>query len=926
MWKLPMTTDRDLNKRAHAMLMQVMELPPEGRRSFLRETCGSDPALMAIVSNMVDAADRTGSFLSVPAIESTRVNIPSIPDAVGNYLIVGVLGTGGMATVYEAVQEHPKRRVALKVLHQNMTTAEGYSRFRFETEALARLHHPAIAQIYEAGAARLGQATSSPFFAMELVPDAQPITEFADRTGMGLTDRLRMFVQVCDAVHHGHQHGVIHRDLKPANVLVDGEGRPKVIDFGIARTTEARTDSPTLAPEFRQLMGTLHAMSPEQCDPSCDVDIRTDVYSLGVMLYQLVSGRRPHDFSNCSIPEAIRVISEVEPPRASLTCREAAGDLDAILAKSMNKDRERRYSSAAALGDDVRRFLAQLPIEARPISKLAQMGKFMRRNLPLTIASVTAISLMIVGTILSIRLAYVEIRARRAAEQRERQLETVTDFQASLLQDIDVTKMGDRLRQSLVESFTHSSETSSDQEPNPESSKELERLTDHVNFTTLAVRTLHESILKPYGESIRAKFSSEPVLQAELLQQFAGIMNSLGLHSQAEPVLREALNIRRTILGSDHADTLLTLHSLGSLMVTLGKYDEAIVALREAYDRRAAVFGKDHENTLRSGTSYGGALRRLGKLDEAERVWSDTLRDQRRVLGDDHPETLRSLNNMGVVYATQGRLDEAEACWLELLERRLRVQGENHSDYRTVLENLCALALERGKKEEALKLKPLLEKALAADRRQFGDLHSDTLYTMGQLGSLLSEAGDPAEAEPLLREYLTGSQTVLGSDNPATLLAMITLATNLLLQEKQTEARQMALAALEAQRRLLGDKHPDTIASIRLLSQVEHASGELAKAISLTQEGLELARAALPAGHPQIGELLAEYGAILCEANRHDEAFPFLHEGYNLLQAARGDDDEKTRGLALRLEECRQAVARSKGETPLEDAGVRGAK
>jgi eukaryotic-like serine/threonine-protein kinase len=919
-----MTTDRELARRAHGLLMEAMELVPELRRKHVRQAAAGDAALQELVLQMVGAADAADSFLERPVLRPPDPQLAGLPDAIGNYLIVGVLGSGGMATVYEAIQESPKRRVALKVLHQSMVAGEQHQRFRFETEALARLHHPAIAQIYEAGTAHLGPTTASPFFAMELVADALPLTEFCERKKLSLADRLRLFTTVCDAVHHGHQNGLIHRDIKPANVLVDGEGRPKVIDFGIARATESPAGSPHAVTGHRQLIGTLHAMSPEQCDSSRDVDIRTDIYSLGVMLYQLVAGRRPLDLTDCSVPDAIRMICQVEPPPASRFRREAAGDLDAILGMAMDKDRERRYPSAAALAADLRRHLGQLPIEARPATALLQLKKFVRRNRPLAIASFAALLLLLAGTALIARLAWVEMRARQAAEQRERQLEAVTEFQASLLRDINVTEMGDRLRQALAESVANSPDTGPEQSANPNANTDFGRWIEPVNFTSLAVKTLHESILQGYGESIRRNFRDEPVLQAQLLQQLATTLNTLGLHTEAEPVLREALELRTARLGRDDADTLLTLHSLGSLLSTLGRYDEAVVCLREAYDRRSKNFGPEHLTTLRSGTSLGGVYRRQGKLDQAEQIWSRTLAGQRRLLGDDDPETLRSLNNMGVVFASQGRMEEAETCWRELLERRRRLLGEDHPDCRGTLGNLCTLLLDQGKLDAVRPLRPLVEKALAADRRDYGDLHSNTLMTMIQLAELRLETGDAEAAEALQRECLAGRTIVFGPDSAETLLAQTSLASMLLARGEHVEAEAQVRSALRLQRQSPGDDHPDTIDTINLLSRILGASGQLDEALLLSEEAIGRAKRILPPAHWTNGRLLSDHGALLLAAGRVPEALPFLEEGYGHLLETLGEHHALTLEAARHLEEGRESADRMPDSGP-ENPLVRGA-
>jgi eukaryotic-like serine/threonine-protein kinase len=340
---------------------------------------------------------------------------------VGDYLVVGVLGTGGMATVYEAVQDNPKRRVALKVMHHSLSRTDALDRFRLEAETLARLHHPGIAQIYEAGMARLGAGASSPFFAMELIPRALSITKYADRHACSLRQRLTMFASVCDAVHHGHQHGVIHRDLKPDNVLVDGEGRAKIIDFGVARTLESTRQPLTAESDIPRLIGTLNYMSPEQCTANADIDIRTDVYSLGVLLYELTCGNLPHDLSGLPIPAAVERIVQAPPRTPQWPASRLHRDLEAIMFMAMHKVPEHRYQSAAALAADLRRLLQFQAIEARPPGLIDHFRLFARRHRALVavmvVLAISTILIALISTGFAMRLAD-EVDRRTQAEQK----------------------------------------------------------------------------------------------------------------------------------------------------------------------------------------------------------------------------------------------------------------------------------------------------------------------------------------------------------------------------------------------------------------------------------------------------------------------------------------------------------------------------
>lgn len=316
------------------------------------------------------------------------------PERVGQYHIKRVIATGGMGTVYEAAQEHPRRTVAVKVMKPGVTSRSALRRFEYEAQVLARLRHPGIAQVYDAGTHR-DETGEVPFFAMEYIPNAQSITRYASEKKLGTRERLVLFTQVCDAIHHGHQKGIIHRDLKPSNLLVDSSGQVKIIDFGVARSTDSDMAVTALQTAVGELVGTLRYMSPEQCagDPQ-DIDTRSDVYSLGVVLYELLTGTFPYDLEHTPLWDAPRVIREepAAPPRT--VDKSLGGDLGTIILKPLEKDRARRYQSASALAEDIERFLGNEPISARPPSAIYQFRKFVRRRrLPLATCVVLLLAL-----------------------------------------------------------------------------------------------------------------------------------------------------------------------------------------------------------------------------------------------------------------------------------------------------------------------------------------------------------------------------------------------------------------------------------------------------------------------------------------------------------------------------------------------------
>lgn len=893
----------DLAGRAHALFTRALGADRAEREAIVRAGSEGQPDLESRVRRLLSAADRASGFLESPALSSTTTTSDHVPDAVGDYTVIGVLGVGGMAAVYEAVQDNPRRRVALKVMHHSMSHTDAYLRFRLETQTLARLHHPGIAQIYEAGTANLGRPTPSPFFAMELVPDAVTITEYARKHGLTLRQRVTLFASICDAVLHGHQNGVIHRDIKPGNVLVGPSGQPKVIDFGIARSTDASAPSLTTNEDARRLIGTLNYMSPEQCTDAASIDVRADVYALGVLLFELVTGQLPHELSSLSIPRAVQVITQDPIPKASTLCPEAAGDLDAIIAMATDKDPSRRYSGAGTLAADVRRWLSYRPIEARRPTTLEQIARFARRNPPLTAAIAASLAILVGASVISGTLAHIAIKARDASLQRERELEIVTDFHESLLRSIDVTDMGDKLRDSL-QSSVEQAIAAKDPPPNaPDAADALRRfnaLMDEVNFTTLAARSLQEGVLQRYHASIHAQFADQPHLRARLLFRLANTMNSLGLRQDAEPVLREALELRRHHLGEDHEDTLQLVHALGSLLSLMGRYEESERHLIAAHKSAARIKGPDDQVTLRNAGTLAGLYRRMGRHAEAERLWTATLEAQRRTLGPDHPDTLQASHNIGVVYAVQGRLDEAEAIWRDVIERRRRTLGTDSADYRNTLDNLGVLLMDRGRFAEAT---PILEDALAFSRRRFGNAHPTTLISLSQLASLRHETNDLSAAAALLRECVNSRREVLGPEHADTLGAAAFLGAVLAQDGRTDEGLILIRDSLAAQQRTLGRAHPKTLESMAFLRDALRHADQISEALRVSQELQDLLETADQVEQWTLGVHLAAHGHLLALSTQAPEGLDQMQRGYDLIASCIGPDHPRARDTAHHLEQ-----------------------
>jgi tetratricopeptide (TPR) repeat protein/tRNA A-37 threonylcarbamoyl transferase component Bud32 len=873
----------DRAKRAQEIFRRALDAEPGERTQVVFAACAGDESLAADVNRLLRALTRSTGFLEGAAIASVPLTPARMPETVGSYRVLRMLGSGGMASVYEAEQRTPARRVALKVLHPGLAHTSAGRRLRFEADVLARLRHPGIAQIYEVSSTPDG----SPFIAMEFIDGARPITDFARFANLDLRARLTMFADVCDAVQHGHQVGVIHRDLKPANILVGADARPKVIDFGIARSAGADAERITLAGERGQIIGTLTSMSPEQCAGEGLIDTRTDVYSLGVVLYELVTGRTPIDVSDKPLLEALRSIQRDRPAPPGTIIARLAPELDAVILKALEKDPRDRYPTASELAADVRRFLDDRPVLARPATTIEQVRKFARRNRALVAGSTAVVVLLAAAAIVTGRMAYVTRRALDETRVRTAELEDVLAFQQAQLQNVNVPGMGNDIRAAILSAT-------------PEADRPaLERALADVNFTTVALGALDQRVLQRSRTAIDSQFAASPLVRARLLLTLASTMKMLGLKNEAMAPLSDALAIRRAQLGDEHEDTLVCMTAMGELSASLGRLDEALGYASAAYETRKRLLGPDHPDTLTSASTLGGVYDDRGEFDLARRYWAEALEGRRRVLGDDARETLISLNNMGLVCAVLGDLDGAESAWREVADRRRRKFGPDSPEYRTSLSNLGLLLHERGKLAEA---RPMLEDALASLRRELGDAHPSTLTTMASVADLRADMGELDSAYMLLQECLETRRRVLGPEHAATLRSTLLLAALMQKRGNPELAFEMATAAVDVQRRRLGAKHPDTVEGIGGLSSFALAAHKLDLAESLAREAMTLARQTTPPGHRDLARHLVRFGQMLVALERFDEAEPALLEAHSIVQARPSENDPI-------LRQCRETLA-----------------
>ncbi len=746
----------------------------------------------------------------------TEVNGVSAQDAldqptrVGPYRILQVLGEGGMGVVYEAEQTAPvKRRVALKVMKVGMDTKEVVARFEAERQALAVMEHTNIAKVLDAGAWETGR----PYFVMEHVRGI-PLTDYCDQHKSSTRERLGLFVHICDAVQHAHQKGVIHRDLKPSNVLVSdqaGSAVPKIIDFGIAKATGQRLTDQTLVTEYGQAMGTPAYMSPEQAERTgLDVDTRTDIYSLGVMLYELLVGNLPIDPSDVGIPAFIAqlVMGKTEPqtPSARLSGlgggratvaqfrqtdpvtlrRELKGDLDWIVMKAMEPDRNRRYQTANALAFELKRYLNDEPVLARPPSMGYRLGKFVRRNKAMVVSAIVVAVALVMGVILATTGMVRATRAERAAEREAETARQVSDFLVGLFEVSDPSE-------ALGNSITA------------------------------------REILDRGADEVTEELADQPLVQARMMATIGNVYRSIGLYDQAADLLQRSLGIRERELGPDHLNVGEGLHSLGVVYGQLGRFAESEPLLLRAIAIKERALGPDVIEVAGSVGTLGGDYIEQGRYDEAEPLLLRALAIREQVLGTEHEDVALSLSNLGALYWRKGELVTAEPYLRRALAIREEVLGPDHPDLAEGFNNMGVLYWSQGEYEEAEqqydRARVIWEKTLGPDHpyvaailNNLGETywvqsdyekaeeyflrslsikervmpgHPSVAVTLNALANVYRDEGRYAEAEPMYRRALTIREGVLESQDPSIRETLSDLAKMLRQASRNSEAERL---------------------------------------------------------------------------------------------------------------------------------------
>jgi len=730
-----------------------------------------------------------------PTASGETERTATLPDSagkarvIGHYRLLQKIGEGGMGEVWEAEQTEPvQRRVALKLIKRGMDSAQVIARFETERQALALMDHPAIAKVFDAGTTEHGR----PFFVMEHVRGV-PIAEYCDRHRMTVRQRLELFIQVCEGIQHAHQKAIIHRDVKPSNILVseqDGRPAPKIIDFGVAKATAHRLTEQTLFTELGQLIGTPEYMSPEQAELTGeDIDIRTDVFSLGMVLYRLLVGAmpfEPKELRSAGLVELQRRIREEEPPKPSTRVtrmgetstrtarnrqttvpalvRNLRGDLDWIVMKALEKDRGRRYETAHAFALDVERFLGDQTVSARPPSAAYRAGKFVRRHR----AGVAALSIVLLSLIVAVIVTTSSlVRATKAEELARAEADratAVTSFLEATLSSADPAKDGRDVR--VVEVINRASQQVGSQfEKQPETEISVR---ETLAKTFLALGQF-ESAAEQFeiAHRIRSElFGPEDAYTLRAALSLAATAWYLGDSERAEELTRQTLQAATEFLGPDHDLVLEATTNLAVFMDSQGKYVEAEPLNRSVLESARARHGDDHEATWTAANNLAICLKRLGELTEAETLYRETLAFRTKNAGAEHPETLNVKHNLAMLLTAQGKSSESVKLHRETLETKLGVFDAGHPH---VLSSMNGLGMALIAEEELDEAVTVFEELLALADSQYSRTHRKSLLFRSHYGVCLLKMGRISEAEEVLTQTYLGLSDALGPSHDTTI-------------------------------------------------------------------------------------------------------------------------------------------------------------
>ncbi|NBC19106.1 MAG: tetratricopeptide repeat protein [Bacteroidetes bacterium] len=894
----PSGFEHDNWQRIGDLFAEALEHPPDARAAFLDVACAGAPALRAEVEALLSAYAKTDDFLQAldpqqaAALISTAGETVEPGQTVGPYRLRRELGRGGMGVVYLADRADGQfeQQVALKVVKRGMDTDAILRRFLHERQILARLQHPNIARLLDGGMTDTGL----PYFAMEYV-EGEPITDYCDRHRLGIQERLHLFRTVGTAVQYAHRNLVVHRDLKPSNVLVTDDGQVKLLDFGIAKLLDD-TEGLTL-----QTVAGLRPMTPEYAAPEQvqgeALTTSTDVYSLGVLLYELLTGHRPYRFERRA-PDAIaQVVAGATPTQPSTAVqhveeirqrdgttttitpeqvsqrrsteptrlrRRLAGDLDTIVLMALRKEPHRRYASAEAFVEDVRRHLDGLPVQARPTTLGYRVAAFVRRHRVGVAAAAVVVLALLVG------LGAALWQAQKAA-QEARTATQVKDFALSLfeLADPDVARGQEVTARELLRQG--------------------------------AVRAEDD-------------LAGQPEAQANMFLALGEIHYKLDETDEAQRLLERARTQYRTLYGPTHVAVARTEASLGNVLIQKGEYATARKHFETARDLYRDALGTPSAPLADVLHDLAVLSRRRGNNEAAERLHRRALAMREATRGPSHPSVAQSQKNLALVLHAQGQYEEAETLYRAALALHIQHFGETHRQVGTNLNSLASLLRDRGQYAEA---GSLYTRSLHIARELFGDTHASVATSTFNIGGLLLVQGRPAEAQRHMEEALAITRRLYDADHPSVATMLNGLATALRDQERYAEALPYFEEALAIYQNQLGPTHHFTGIALVNLGKTRLGLGELREADSLFRRSLTILRDAMPPGHDAVAHPLYGLGRVRLAQQRIEDAEPLLRDAYEIRRTKLGPTHPRTARAQSAYGACLSLLGRHEQAEPL---------
>ncbi len=913
-------------KQLDDLFDRAQALPPSEREAFARAQCATDDPLCKELLSLLQA-DQSGEGLFEAPLANVGPLIDHAPGAfdehdiligrrMAAYTVESVLGRGGMGVVYKARQDSPHRTVALKVINPGAIGGSSLRRFQREAEVLGRLQHPGVAQIYESGQSRTPLGLQ-PFFAMEFV-DGRPLLDYAKEHQLSNRQRLELMSQICDAVQFAHLKGVIHRDLKPVNILVDSRGHPKILDFGIARLTDSDIRVTTIQTNVGQLIGTIPYMSPEQATgDSREIDTRSDVYALGVVLYELLSGRLPYDLREKPVTEAVRVVTEQDPTRLSSISRIFRGDIETIVGKALEKDRTRRYQSAADMAADIRRFLADQAITARPASTVYQFRKFARRNRTLVGGVICAMILLVAGVIGTgiglVRAVDAEHRAKDDATKARREARMANEATSVLQGMLNAAnpESGRRADMTVRELLL---QTSADLEAQAGAQPEVAaavHFTVGSAFVGMEDYTLAAGHLSRALELRKQVFGDKGWRVANCYHKLGQIAFEQGDRSGGLASVRHGIELLNADPGALWEDAAIHELDYSQMLNTIGDFPLAEQASRRAIDLATSSGGKEHGVTAAAIASLAAIYMSQGQHARAEPFLREAMDIAKKVYGPKSSRIATNLIDLGKTLNFLSRDAEAEPLLAEAVEIRRVTYGPDHPKTAVPLEQLanCQMVLKKLTAAESSAREALrIRRAVDADS-------ADTVNAIQVLCKVLQRQNRLDDAEPLALQALDIRMRILGEDNKLTAQSMETLGELLFKQKKYDQAKDLLLRAVAIRRKVQGERHVLVSNGLRTLGQMCSSIGESESAVTYYSQAVSLLSEAFKEDHAVLVGTRLALASNQSKLHRYDDAEATYRLALAGLRKRHGDTGP---GVA----DCLTALAgvlKAKGDTKAAD-------